>query len=163
MPIGHDILITVDRKIKPYIYPLLIDYIGKNYSKKYPGESTFKNGIRVICQNCSTSISKKQVKKWAQTRFYFGKPTIIMDIKISEEIFDALLKSLYNIPGKKECIDNLLLSHFNNIKKGTEQYSIRLTILEDIYRILLVNGNVNNTSSTLCYTLKNIENIFSGE
>lgn len=161
MAISHDILIKVDNKIKPYIYRVLIDYIGKNNFKEYPKETTFKNGIRVIRRNCSVPVSKGQVRKWAQTRLYFARHTIVMDNDVATAIFDALLKSLYNIPGKKDSIDRLLFNHFDIIKNSTEEYSRRLTILEDIYRELLKDASNNNASACLCHSLKNIEGFYN--
>lgn len=149
MAIGHDILIKVDHKIKPYIYKVLVDYIGKNNPKEYPKETTFKNGIRIIRRNCSITVSKGQVRKWAQTRLYFTRHTIIMDTDVSAAIFNALLVSLYNIPCKKDSINALLANHFDIIKTSTEEYSRRLTILEDIYRELLRDASNNHTSATL--------------
>ena len=101
MAVGHDILIRVDHKVYTYFYRVLVDYIGKNNPKEYPKETTFKNGIRVIRNNCSISVSNGQIKKWAQTRLYFTRHTIVMDIEVSTAIFDAMLASLYKIPGKK--------------------------------------------------------------
>ena len=161
MAIGHDILIKVDHKIKPYIYRVLVDYVGKNNPKEYPKETTFKNGIRIIRHNCPIAVSKGQVRKWAQTRLYFARHTIVMDIEVSTAIFNALLVSLYNIPGKKDTINALLSNHFDIIKNDTEEYSRRLTILEDIYRELLRDASNNNTSATLCHSLKNVEDSYN--
>lgn len=154
---GHDILIRVDNRIKPYIYRVLVNYIGENNQKKNLKESAYKNGIRVIRQNCSEAVSNGKIRKWAQTRLYFAKHTIVIDEKISVAIFDALLKSLYSIPGKKDSIDKVLSNHFEVIKSSTEEYSRRLAILEDIYRIILIDGNNNCNSGRFCDSLEAVE------
>lgn len=161
MAIGHDILIKVDEKFKSHIYRVLVSYIGMHNTKQYPKESALKNGLRIVHGNYSMDVSIGQIKRWAQTRLYFFHHTIVMEKDKSEAIFNALLKSLYEIPGKKDDIDAILENHFNMIKKPSEEFSRRLSILEYIYRNLIVDSSNNIYSSNLCNSLLNIEESYN--
>ena len=160
MAMGHDILIYVDEKMQSYFYRTLVSYIGKSYPKEFSKETVFKNGIRIIKKNCSLEISNGQIKKWAQTRLYFFKHTIIMDINKSTDIFQALLKSLYDMPEKKETINKLIKEHFEMIKNEGELYSRQLSILEDIYRELLRDSGTNIFSEEMCAKLSDINSVY---
>ena len=161
MAIGHDILINVDEKIQSYFYRTLISYIGKNSPKEFSKETAFKNGIRIIKKNCSSEISKGQIKKLAQTRLYFFKHTIVMDIDKSSDIFSALLKCLYGISGKKNTIEEMIKHNFDMIRKDDEQFSRQLSILEDIYREILSDSGKNSSSEALCSRLISINSLYS--
>lgn len=157
MFLGHDILITVDEKMQSQFYRTLVSYIGSNNPKEFSKETTFKNGIRIIQKNCSLNVSKGKIKKWAQTRLYFCKHTIVMDIDNASSIFEALLKSLYAIQGKSTHINNLMQEHFNIIMNNGEPYSRQLAILEDIYRKILMDSGNNANSEALCNKFTSID------
>lgn len=154
---GHDILIYVDRKIEAQFYDTLLKYIGANHPKIKAKEKNKKNGIRIVMSHTDGNISKTQIRKWARSRLYFLRNTIIMDIDSSVVIYRALLCSLAAIGSKADKVRELLKAYFNCIQRRGEKYSHRLTILEDIFREIEKDALINANSNTLCSKLKNAD------
>ena len=156
---GHDILIHVDYKIEAKFYDILLKYIGAHSHKTYPKESDKKNGVRVVMAQADGKVSKGQIRRWARSRLYFFRNTIVMDIDSSVIIYHALLGSLASIGTETENIKRLLIAYFECIKQEYETYSHRLTILEDIYRILEDDALIHANSNTLCIELAQADTI----
>ncbi len=158
---SHDILIRIDHKIESSFYATLLEYIGENNNKIHKKESNKKNGVRIILKYSNGKITKRQIKRWAQSKHRFLCEAIVMDIDPSINIYNALLTSLTLMDSaKKENARKLLKSYFECIKQNNEKYSHRLTILGEIYRILEMDAHICNNSNTLCKALKKADNIF---
>ncbi len=152
MTIGHDVVITIKEKQRSYTYYYLINYIGMNYDKENSNDNNYKNGLRVIQKNCH-GIKRGRIRKWAQSRFYFGRQAIVMDIDISNSIFNAMLKALFDIPGQNDRIKSLL--RYMHSSYGDNSYCF--AVLQEIYSIILQDSLNNIASSTLLNNLKNVE------
>ena len=146
---GHDILIYVESKVEAQFYDTLLKYIGANSHKRYTKESDKKNGIRVVMSRTNGKVSKRQIRRWARSRLYFFHNTIVMDIETSASIYRALLESLASIDDHSNKVKKLLIAYFECIKRENEMYSHRLTILEDIYRLLENDALIHSSSNTL--------------
>lgn len=157
---GHDILISVDSKLEAPLYDMLLKHIGANNTKIYPGESDKKNGIRVVMDRAKGKVTKRQIKRWARSRWYFFHNTIVMDIDSSVAIYRALLETLASMGSKTENVRRLLTTHFECIQKEHETYSHRLSILEDIYRTLEYDALIHANSNTLYVELVEADMIF---
>lgn len=156
---GHDILIYTDHKIEAQFYDTLLKYIGANNPKVKPKESDKKNGVRILMAHANGKITKKQIKKWARTRLYLFSNAIIMDIDTSVSIYRALLSSLASMGDKTDQVRSLLNAYFNCIQNGNEEYSHRLTILEEIYRTIEKDALINANSNTMYVEFKDADKI----
>lgn len=156
---GHDILIYVDHRIEATFYDALLKYIGANSPKIKNKESDKKNGVRIVLSHANGKITKNQIKKWARSRLYFFRNTIIMDIGSSVAIYRALLSSLASMGDETDKVRELLCAYFKCIQQGSETYSHRLTILEEIYRIIESDALIHANSNTLYVELKNADAI----
>lgn len=156
MPIGHDVVITTNKKQRSYSYYFFINYIGMSYNKENSNDNNYKNGLRVIQKNCN-GIKRSRIRKWAQSRFYYGRQAIVMDNDISNSIFNALLKSLFDIPGQNDWIKNLLERVFAS-SYGDNSYCF--AVLQEIYTIILQDSLNNDASATFVNNLKNVEKRF---
>lgn len=153
MAIGHDVVITTNKKQRSYSYYYLINYIGMSYNKENLNDNNYKNGLRIIQKNCN-GIKRSRVRKWARSRFYYGRQAIVMDNDISNSIFKALLKALFDIPGQNNRIKTLLSNVFAS-SYGDKSYCF--AVLQEIYTIILQDSLNNNASATFINNLKNIE------
>ena len=88
MTIGHDVVISVKEKLRSYPYSYFINYIGMNYNKENINDNNHKNGLRIIQKNCR-GIRRSKIRKWAQSRCYYGRQAIVMDVEVSNEILNA--------------------------------------------------------------------------
>lgn len=156
---GHDILISVDSKMISEFYSVLLAYIGTHYPKIKPKESNKKNGIRVIQARLKNKVSKKQIKKLAQTRLYFFQNTVIMDIEPTVAIYRELLLALTEMTDKSDRTIKMLQGNFIGIKEEHEQYSHRLAIFEEIYRVLQTDALTNAEALTLCNKLADADKL----
>lgn len=159
MTLGHDVLIRTKTNYQTYSYRFLIDLIGRSYPKEKPKETFFKNGIRVIWNRCNKDgfhVSKKQIKKWAQTRRYLTGPAFVADFDVSRAIYRALLSCLSDIPVSGK----LLRSIFEIIKRDNEKYTHRLTVLSEIYRELCNYANTDVSAQQLCNILIEVDEIY---
>lgn len=156
---GHDILIYTDHRIEAPFYDTLLKYIGANSPKIKAKESDKKNGVRIVLSHANGKASRNQIKKWARSRLYFFRNTIIMDIDPSVAIYRALLSSLASMGSKTDKVRELLNAYFKCIQQGNEAYSHSLTILEDIYRIIENDALIHANSNTLYIELKNADAI----
>ena len=154
---GHDILIYTDHRIEAQFYDTLLKYIGANSPKIKAKESDKKNGVRIVLLHANGKVSRNQIKKWARSRLYFFRDTIVMDIDPSVSIYSALLSSLASMGNKTDHVKELLSAYFRCIQQGNETYSHHLTILGDIYRIIEDDALINANSNTLCIELKNAD------
>lgn len=153
MAIGHDVVINIKEKQRSYPYHYLIDYIGKSYNKENSNDNNYKNGLRIIQKNCH-GIRRNRIRKWAQSRFYYGRQAIVMDNDVSNSIFDALLKALFDIPGQNNWIKTLISNVFAS-SYGDNSYCF--AVLQEIYTIILQDSLNNNDSATFINNLKNVE------
>lgn len=156
---GHDILIRTDHRMEAQFYNTLLNYIGANNPKEKPKESDKKNGVRIVLANANGKATKNQIKKWARTRMYFFRNAIVMDIEPSVAIYRALLTSLASMGSKAENVKKLLISYFECIQIGNEEYSHRLTILEEIYRTIEKDALIDANSNNLYAALKKADTI----
>ena len=112
-----------------------------------------------VLSHANGKASRNQIKKWARSRLYFFRNTIIMDIDPSVAIYRALLSSLASMGSKTDKVRELLNAYFKCIQQGNEAYSHSLTILEDIYRIIENDALIHANSNTLYIELKNADAI----
>lgn len=82
-----------------------------------------------------------------------------MDIEPSVAIYRALLTSLASMGSKAENVKKLLISYFECIQIGNEEYSHRLTILEEIYRTIEKDALIDANSNNLYAALKKADTI----
>ena len=80
-----------------------------------------------------------------------------MDNDVSNSIYNALLKALFDIPGQNNWIKNLL-SHVFASSYGDNSYCF--AVLQEIYTIILQDSLNNNASATFVNNLKNVENLY---
>jgi len=153
MTIGHDVVISVKEKLRSYPYSYFINYIGMNYNKENINDNNHKNGLRIIQKNCR-GIRRSKIRKWAQSRCYYGRQAIVMDVEVSNEILNALLKALFDIPGQNNRVKDLLSNVFNS-SYGDNSYCF--AVLQEIYSILLQDSLNNAASAKLLSNLKNVE------